>query len=656
MSEDPNHPSGRPGSLVESRGGKDPRVTFFHGLIAALLLYLVCGLAYQQLFNAQTHHATERHQDQRRVVTPGPRGNIYDRHGRLLVSNRPRFAVVLYLDELADEFRREYIRVRNNYRETGDRDLPTSAQMEQIARVSVVQGYLDQVNAILGADNKVSASSLRSHFAHELLLPYPLLDDLSAEDFAKLVERLPVRSPLEVTYTNARYYPYGAAAAHTLGFVGPDQDVDSGALPGADLTTLKMTGMIGRDGLERRFDDRLQGDAGSTIFRVDPSGYVVHPPLEKRLPVQGGNLTTSLDVDLQVAAEQALGDYTGAAVALDPNTGEVLVLASKPDYNLNDFSPHPSAATVADIEKRGAWLNRAVNGLYPPGSTFKVMTTVAGLLSGAIDSETSTATCEGSMLIGGRIFRCDNGDGHHGTLALRGAIAESCDIFFWTYGLRTGVDAIAAQARRFHLDRPTGIDLPGETRHMIIPDKDWKERVQVEGWYPGDTANMSIGQGFIRVTPLQMACLAASIARNETSTVPTLLHDPDRPRQHSEPIGLTPSQRAALVEGMEGCIASPLGTAHILTTVPELAVPGVRIAGKTGTATVELGGGKGYVDIAWFICFAPVENPRIAIAIAIQGETPNETFGGGRNAAGIAAVVLQKFFGKQPGPEPIPSL
>jgi penicillin-binding protein 2 len=655
MSPDSNNLGGRPGSLVESRGGRDPRVTFFYWLVALLLLYLVCGLAYQQLFNARTHHATERHQDQRRVVTPGPRGNIYDRNGRLLVSNRPRFAVVLYLDELADEFRREFIRVRNNYRETGDRDLPNAAQMEQIARFSVVQRYLDQVNAILGTDHKVSAPALRSHFEHELLLPFPLLDDLSQEDFAALVERLPVRSPLEITYTNARYYPYGSAAAHTLGFVGPDEDVESASLPGSDLTTLKMTGMIGRDGLERRYDRRLQGEAGSTIFRVDPAGYVVHPPLEKRLPVQGGNLTTSLDIDLQVAAEQALGDYAGAAVALDVNTGEVLVLASKPDYNLNDFSPHPSAATIADIEQRGAWLNRAVNGLYPPGSTFKVVTTVAGLRVGAIDPDTSTATCTGSMMIGGRLFKCDNGDGDHGLLDLREAIAQSCDVFFYTYGLRTGVEAIAAQARRFHLDRPTGIDLPGETRHMIIPDIAWKRRVQNEDWYPGDTANMSIGQGFIRVTPLQMACLAASVARNESTTVPTLLHDPDRPRQHGEPLGLTPRQRSALVDGMEGCTTDPKGTAHILTTVQDLVVPGVRIAGKTGTATVSLGAGKGYIDIAWFICFAPIENPRIAVAVAVQGDTPDETFGGGTYASRVASVVLQKYFAKPGGPAALTS-
>jgi penicillin-binding protein 2 len=156
---------------------------------------------------------------------------------------------------------------------------------------------------------------------------------------------------------------------------------------------------------------------------------------------------------------------------------------------------------------------------------------------------------------------------------------------------------------------------------------------------------MAIGQGFLRVTPLQMACLAASVARGETTTVPTLLHDPDRPAQHSEPIGLNPAQRAALVEGMEGCIANPLGTAHLLA-LPDYAIPGVAIAAKTGTATVPLGNGKGYIDIAWFICFAPVEHPRIALAVALQGDVPNEGFGGGREAGPIGVAVLRKYFAK----------
>jgi penicillin-binding protein 2 len=190
---------------------------------------------------------------------------------------------------------------------------------------------------------------------------------------------------------------------------------------------------------------------------------------------------------------------------------------------------------------------------------------------------------------------------------------------------------------------------------MLVPDPAWKQKARSESWSLGDTANMSIGQGFIRVTPLQMACLAASVARNESTTVPTLLHDPDRPRQHGEPLGLTPRQRSALVDGMEGCTTDPKGTAHILTTVQDLVVPGVRIAGKTGTATVSLGAGKGYIDIAWFICFAPIENPRIAVAVAVQGDTPDETFGGGTYASRVASVVLQKYFAKPGGPAALTS-
>jgi penicillin-binding protein 2 len=249
------------------------------------------------------------------------------------------------------------------------------------------------------------------------------------------------------------------------------------------------------------------------------------------------------------------------------------------------------------------------------------------------------------MMIGNRRFGCDNGLGHHGILQLPEAIAESCDIYFWTVGLRTSADVIAAQARRFHLDRPTGIELPGETHRMLIPDPAWKLKVRGEPWNPGDTANMSIGQGDVQVTPIDLACFAASLARGENWTRPTLIHDPNRPAQHTEPIGLSGSQRAAILKGMEECTQEG-GTASFLTTLEAYQVPGVRIAGKTGTAQINSPQGK--VDEAWFICFAPLENPKIAIAVAIEGTTPGETFGGGRESAPVASAVLRKYFEKHP--------
>jgi penicillin-binding protein 2 len=445
-------------------------------------------------------------------------------------------------------------------------------------------------------------------------------------------------------YTSpTRSYPYGEAAAHVLGYVGANEEADVSELPGEGLTTLKMKGTVGRDGLEKQFDSLLQGEAGYTILRVDPAGYKVNPPIEIRHPVQGRSLTTSLDIDLQVAAEDAIGDQTGAAVALDVRTGEVLAMASEPGYDLNVFSPHLSVAAAADIEARKAWTNIALNGVYSPGSTFKIIVSTAALRNGVITPEDEPADCDGWMMVGNRRFTCDNGLGHHGKLSLSDAIGYSCDIYFYTVGLRTTAEVIAAEAKRFHLDRPTGIELPGETHRMLIPDPEWRRRKRNETWNPGDTANMAIGQGDVQVSPILLACFAASFARGETWTKPTLLHDPKRPEQHTEPIGLTPKQRAAILKGMEECTTE--GTARVLTTLEALRVPGVRIAGKTGTAQIM--SPEGRVDEAWFICFAPLENPTIAIAVAIQGTRPGENFGGGQEASPIASAILKKYFEKR---------
>ncbi len=633
-----------PGHLIESRNAGIPRVATFYVIVAAFLLFLAGGLAYQQLFKSNQFRESERLQTQRRVLIPGPRGNIYDRYGRLLVGNRPRWAVVLYLDELQPDFRRESIRIRNNYRATGDRDIPSWSEMERIAHVSVTQRYLDQVNAITGRHERIDGGALSRHFARQLYMPYPLVDDLTPQEFARLLEELSVSSPLQLYTSNERFYPFGSAAAHALGYVGTDESPEADDFPGEDLKTFPMPGTIGRDGLEKKFDSELQGQAGGSIFRVDPAGYKVNPPLDHRLPIQGKNLSTSLDIDLQLAAEDAIGDQTGAAVVLDVGTGEVMVMASKPDYNLNDFSPRLSHEAADNIQKKGAWLNLAIAGFYPPGSTFKTVVTTAGLLNHTLNPDDTTVDCEGTLRVGNRTFSCDNGLGHHGRLDLRGAIAISCDVYFWAHGLMIGPDAIAEQARRFHLDVPTGIELPGEAKHMLIPDPAWKQRQRHEAWTAGDTANMSIGQGFVTVTPMVMACFAASLARNETTTRPTLLHDPHHPRQQTEPIGFTPAQRQALVDGMEA-VTHKGGTAPILTELPAMRIPGVRIAGKTGTAQY-----GDHLNVAWFICFAPIENPEIAMAVAVRSDKPGEGYSGGINGASVADAILKRYFEKRNRP------
>ena len=638
----PDFGSERSGGLVETHKGYNPRVIVFHLFIAILLLILGSGLAYQQLIRVDSYHESERLQNQRRILVPGPRGNIYDREGRPLVANRPRFAVTLYLGELRTEFRSEYIRIRKAYRQTGDKDIPSPSQMERIARFTVVQGYLDQINRALGRKETLDAEELNKHFRQQLLLPYLLVDDLEPSEYARLIEQLPVTSPLQVYASSIRDYPLGSLAAHTLGYVTADDAIEAAEdFPGAELTTFKMKGTLGREGLESRFDPLLQGQTGGAIYRVDPSGYRINPPLSKRQPVHGHDLRTSIDTDLQRAAEKAITDseMAASAVALDVRTGEVLVLASKPDYDLTAFIPRLGHAAARDITDRGAWLHRATHGLYPPGSSFKILTSIAGLRGQTIDPEVPVL-CTGYYQVGGRRFPCH--DGHaHGEITLATAISKSCNVYFYKHGLDMGVEALSGEARRHGFGRATGLEIP-ETRISLVPDSAWKKERQDARWFPGDTANFSIGQGFLLVTPLQMAAFTASVARDEVTTKPTLLHDPKRPAQHSARSGLTQAQYTALVAGMEACTVT--GTAKVLQA-PFMKIPDLRIAGKTGTAQKQTA--KGTINFAWFICFAPVENPQVAIAVIVEGDTPGEETAGGRYAVPVARAILKTWDDKR---------
>ncbi len=636
---------------IETHAARNPRLLAFYGVVALLVLVLTAGVGYQQLFQSWKNSEEERRQSQRRIIIPGPRGTIFDREGRPLVENRARFSVVLNLAELRAEFAAEFSKVVQNYRALPKADRPSASQVNQIVRMAVAQRFLDQVNTILGRREQIDARDLNRHFSQSRLLPYTLLDGLTSEEYARLVERLPVTSPLQVQAASVRHYPYGSAAAHVLGYVGVDNDPDPEDFGDDDLLTFKMKGSVGRDGLEKQFESTLQGKAGGAIYHVDYAGYKMPKPLQMRTPVQGQSLTTSLDIDLQLAAEEAIGDRKGAAVAVDIRTGEVLVMASKPDYDLNKFVPRLSSAYAKEIEASGAWLNQAISGAYPAGSTFKILTTIAALRRAAIVPDRPIIYCDGIIKVGNRNFYCDNGHQHHGNITLSEAIAQSCDIYYYEAGRLTTADGIAEEARRFGFGRKTGIEVPGETTRMLVPDPAWKKRERpLEGpWSGGDTANYSIGQGFLLVTPLEMACFVASVARNETLTVPTILHRPDAPRQRAEPIGLSEHEREAIVEGMEGTTTH--GTAKVLTQLVPYRT-GVRIAGKTGTAQkqVTIDGKTGNINYAWFICFAPVENPEIAIAVMLEGDTIGETYGGGLNAGPVANTIIRKYWEKKTAP------
>ena len=618
---------------------KDPRIELFYVLYGLMALILCAGMFYRQLVQNNQYEQLGEQQSLRRVLEPGPRGDIYDRHGNLLVGTRPKRNAVVYLDELRDTFREKYIKKVKKARKAGE-DVNRHLLRNE-ARVDVIEKYLKKLNSLLGTDAEVDAEDISNHFRRRLLLPFPLIEDISPSQYAKIIEQLPQNSPIQVYTDSARYYPYHSAAAHVLGFVSPSKELPKGNIPGEDLTTFSLKGQSGRAGLERHMEDTLAGKTGGKVWRVDPAGYQ-YKLLQKKNAQRGNSIKTTLDIDLQRSAEDALGRYRGAVVALDVKTGEVLALASKPNYNLNALSPRMSQKTYDRIESQGAWLNRAIQGRYPPGSTFKIMTIIAAMRSQNLDPE-RVINCGAVYQIGNREFP-EHGRTALGKINLPQAIQKSSNVYMYRIAEETGIDAMYQEAHRFGFGKKTGIELPAENAGTL-PSPEWKEKRLYEPWRPGDTANMSIGQGYLLSTPLQMATFTASFAKREIRTHPTLIKNENSFEEHnsekspSKPIGLSDKQYNAIVKGMN-MAASNGGTAR------RIQIPGIPIAAKTGSA--EFTSQSKELTVAWTIAFAPVDDPQIALAVMVEGEEPDDNYSGGKTATPIARDVLKTYFNKYP--------
>ncbi|MEM8868408.1 MAG: penicillin-binding protein 2 [Verrucomicrobiota bacterium] len=641
-------------NLYDVHKGENPRVLLFLWITLGATTLLIGGLAWRQLIASKEYREIEKRQTERRVLTPGPRGDIYDRKGNLLVGNRPHYSAVVYLDDLRPEFRSEYSKIINAERERlnleyetmpeserpEDPPVPNYNELQWVARGNVIQDYLDQINAITGREEILTTRRMIRHFNENLLLPFDLVQDLTSEEYARLAEQIhPLKSPIKVHTGTARYYPYKTAAAHVLGYV-QSTNLSAEELPDDGIKTFALKKRVGKTGLENHFDELLTGETGMEMWRVDPLGFQ-DERLEMTPPTQGKDLITSIDIDLQLAAETALGDRTGAAVALDVNTGEVLTILSHPNYDLNDLSPFIPRKTFEAIEAKKAWLNRSLQLSYPPGSTFKLISSIAGMRHGTITTETEH-NCQGVYRVGNRIFRCHARNGH-GEVDQAGAVEGSCNVFYYAEGLRMGIDVLSAEAKRFGLDERTGIEVPFETRRLVVPTKEWKREKVGAGWVPGDTANTAIGQGFLLVTPLQMATAIASIARDQTRTKPTLRALTTEAGQQvnhgGESIGLSAAQRAHLWEGMER-VVGPDGTGRLVQ------IDGFRIAGKTGTADFRAHGQD--VNLAWFVGFAPVDNPQIAVAVMVEGTSSSDSYHGGSTAGPVAKDIFLEFIKQYP--------
>ena len=451
------------------------------GVVCAAFALVGLRLWYLQVERgAQMRYYSEKNRI-RLVRVPAPRGVVYDRNGEILVDNRPSFDVV-FVPEDAGERRRQVLKT--------------------------LAGYLGEEEAGLHPGVHAAGSD------RERYQGIVLRRDVDWQGVVALETHQLDLPGVSLRVAPKRYYPFGPLAAHLLGYVGEvsksELAQDDGDYLGGD--------MVGKAGLEKAFDKDLRGEPGDQQVEVDALGRRVRV-LQEEPDRSGGTLTLTLDRDLQEAADRALGEADGAIVALDPRSGEVLAMVSHPAYDPNVFARGIRSAEWRALveDKKHPLNNRAVQGVFPPGSTFKVAV-ATGALEEAVVTPFTGVTCAGGIPFGKHFFRCWK-KGGHGPVNLHKAIVESCDVFFYQVGRRLGVDGIAEYAHRLGLGLPTGIALPHE-QIGTIPDTEWKRRRFGQPWFEGETLSVAIGQGYVTATPLQMANLAATMANGGTRRRP----------------------------------------------------------------------------------------------------------------------------------------
>jgi len=599
----------------------DPRITALTVLMAVVLTAAAGRLYYLQVIK---HHELSELADRNRIRIqrlPALRGLVYDDRHRPLVDTRPSFDAVIVPED-----------TRN-----------LSATIERLEKVLNHDHIAEKLEDAedqgrpefepVTVDERLEWPQVVALETHQLELP-----------------------GVSLQVNPRRHYIYDSLAAHLLGYVGEVTVRDLNHLP-----DYRMGDEIGKFGLERSLETTLRGDSGGQEIEVDSVGRRLR--LLREIPEKpGDSVVMTLDLDLQKAAEQAIGNRAGALVAIDPNTGYILAMASFPAFDPNVFAGGitPANWRALAMDPSHPLENRAIQGAYPPGSTFKIVDSIAGLSDRTLTPET-TYFCPGGLYYGGREYRCWRKQGH-GTISVHRAIVESCDVFFYEVGEHLGIDRIAAWAHALGLGKKTDIELDNE-RTGTIPSTAWKQRRFHERWYPAETLSVAIGQGYVTVTPLQLADLAAEVANGGTLYKPQFVKEIDAldgsvvksfPPIIESRVRIDPQVLEEVREGMAGVVNQPDGTAH------GAKLDNVIVAGKTGTAQV-VKEGQGvrlkedalperYRDHGWFIAFAPVDHPKIAIACIIE-----HSGHGGSSAGPVVKAVMQKYFEMNPpqgGPPP----
>lgn len=596
--------------------------------IATMVAFILSIVMFVRLFQlsiieSKTYKILAENNRQRILFVEPERGIIYDRNGIPLVKNEPYFVAAITAEEI-------------NVKE------------------------LSAIATFLGISEEEIKEKLKNRKSQ--IEPVVIKEGLSFEEVARLEARQSDFPDISILTTTIRRYLYGTVGAHLIGYLGRITETQWDSLKSEGIPP---DAFIGQWGVEKIYDSVLRGKFGKKIVEVDALGHEIRM-LGEIPPERGQDIHLSIDINIQKAMEEAYGTRRGAFVALRPETGEVFALGSLPSFDPNKFARGAASDYWNKLsEDEGhPLLNRAFQSQYPPGSVYKIVTAIAGLEKGII-KPTTTFHCSGGISFGNRFFRCWKKEGH-GTVNLKRAIIESCDVYFYEVGKRVGIDSIADYARRLGLGDISGINLVSEKKG-IVPSSEWKLKSLGQPWYPGETLSASIGQGYVSVTPAQLARMIATIVNggylkkfrllksDETGPINQQVREDSPPanvkpvvisdikgNNESQKINISQQTLIFIKDALTGVVNEPGGTGgaarlqHIL------------VGGKTGTAQVISKAiethklTEKFRDHAWFVAFAPADRPEIAMAVFVEHGGH-----GGSAAAPIARTGIEKYLSNE---------
>lgn len=577
------------------------RLVLISYLIVGMTILLLVGFWKLQVIQSDHYADLAERNRVRSIPIIAPRGTMLDREGRVLVDSYPSFSILLLRDD--------------------------PKQLER---------SLPQVAEGLGLDKDDLLQQLEEAKSEPRFQPIVIKPEASQADIAFVESHRADLPVLELMMVQRRRYPHGGFLSAAVGYVG---EVSPQQLEHSD-GRYRPGDIVGKAGLEKEYNETLEGTDGMRRVIVNSVGKMMRT-LDDVETVPGKPIQLTIDYDLQAIAEADLVGKQGAVIAMDPRTGEVLALLSRPTFDANDFAVRipPEEWARMNSDPATPLLNRAIQAQLAPGSVFKIVTATAMLESKAIP-QTMTVYCPGYATFYGRMFKCwVYGKTSHGVVDFHKAIVHSCDIFFYTVGQRLGIDRLAYYANGLGFGHRTGIDLPGE-ESGLMPSEEWTQRVFHRKWYPGETISVAIGQGAVTATPLQLARMIAGVASGGVFVQPHLLKNFTNPRVDHFPLSEETVEK--VTDGMYG-VVNEGGTGA------GVRLQNVEFCGKSGTAQVigyntrdRLGMQKQFKDNAWFVGYAPRRNPEIVVAVLVQGGGH-----GGEAAAPIARDIVKAYYDKK---------